>query len=174
MSWRGWPLRSSISKSLARPSPQVFQDAVRKPGLGIKKVGKHTTSFCSTVGQVGASMGGFGVARFSNSLASWRTGAIFSRATDGSRENGKMWMIYDDICMVICRNNFPIFRSFISTQPFQQLNWTLSMGPAPQVDEALLHGGSLADAVVAFNPQATAIVAGPGTAWFWTLLSSNV
>ena len=30
------------------------------------------------------------------------------------------------------------------------------MGPAPQVDEALLHGGSLADAVVAFNPQATA------------------
>ena len=57
-------------------------------------VGKHTTSFCSTVGQVGASMGGFGVARFSNSLASWRTGAIFSRATDASRENGKMWMMW--------------------------------------------------------------------------------
>lgn len=73
-------------------------------------VGKHTTSFCSTVGQVGASMGGFGVARFSNSLASWRTGAIFSRATDASRENGKMWMmwmIYDDMVIYYVETIFP-------------------------------------------------------------------
>lgn len=73
-------------------------------------VGKHTTSFCSTVGQVGASMGGFGVARFSNRLASLRTGAIFSRATDASRENGKiwmMWMIYDDMVIYYVETIFP-------------------------------------------------------------------